>query len=441
MSKFLQIENEPFHQPAEPDLVERASWSQLRIRINGRIVTQCFDKQTLAERSHIYVPTFPIAEWLVENWWVLLNEPSRGPELPPVTKATLPWIRRHCLRTADSGTLLPMLFIFNDGRSVRLQWRPDLTATSSSVPVEFVGSGSASVSVADASLVLSNFIGDVLARVEPINDERVRRVDELWNAIRNADADEREFCEIAGRMGINPYDDAEVPDELADLLESSTLDARAPIARDVSEVATVTSFKSQWTRVRSIIEGQRLRESGIQASLPGLDSPDLPASVGYDCARTVRTSLNLADTETIGPIEHFTNGAFGRTLRLEYSDVPPGDSVVAVVGVDDAGAAKLIAPRSMHLTSRRFLAYRAAYLAMHRCESGPRAITRAFTWDQQASRAFAAELLAPRAALAAQVGPVVSGEQTKSLAEKYQVSEYVIRHQLENAGVSVYFDA
>lgn len=80
---------------------------------------------------------------------------------------------------------------------------------------------------------------------------------------------------------------------------------------------------------------------------------------------------------------------------------------------------------------------RALCHSLYGCSKSERLITTAQTWDQQVSRAFAAELLAPRAALASLVAGTADQARVKSLAEKFKVSERVIGHQLENARVSV----
>ena len=59
-------------------------------------------------------------------------------------------------------------------------------------------------------------------------------------------------------------------------------------------------------------------------------------------------------------------------------------------------------------------------------------LTRAYTWDQRASRAFAAELLAPEAALRQEVHDGVPHARVEELAKKFHVSPWVIEHQIEN---------
>ena len=66
----------------------------------------------------------------------------------------------------------------------------------------------------------------------------------------------------------------------------------------------------------------------------------------------------------------------------------------------------------------------------------PRLLTRADSWPQRASRAFAAELLAPAAELRGRVGGQVTYEGVGELAREFGVSEMVVAHQLENHGIA-----
>ena len=85
MSRFLSIECDPIDQPAADDPVERRTWCAFRMRVGGRTVTRMWDKTLGEERSLLYLPAFPIAQWLVENWWALLNEPPPAAELARVS--------------------------------------------------------------------------------------------------------------------------------------------------------------------------------------------------------------------------------------------------------------------------------------------------------------------------------------------------------------------
>ena len=111
VSKSLSFDFDPIDQPAATDPAERQTWCSLGIRIGSRHVSRIWDKSLQSERTRLYVPAFPIAEWLVHNWWAILNELPRLEKVPQyaVDVRQMEWLSRHCLRSADSALLLPAL--------------------------------------------------------------------------------------------------------------------------------------------------------------------------------------------------------------------------------------------------------------------------------------------------------------------------------------------
>ena len=82
----------------------------------------------------------------------------------------------------------------------------------------------------------------------------------------------------------------------------------------------------------------------------------------------------------------------------------------------------------------RFRLARSIFLR-HFTDSGRthrRLATEAHTWEQRASRAFAAEFLAPAAGLARHLGGRASPSEIDGLADLYGVSSWAIRHQIDN---------
>ena len=67
-------------------------------------------------------------------------------------------------------------------------------------------------------------------------------------------------------------------------------------------------------------------------------------------------------------------------------------------------------------------------------------MTDAYTWDQQVSRAFAAELLAPRNALTARTPEQADRAMVEELARAFETSTILIEKQLANAGVTLVDD-
>src|SRR5438128_9433679 len=77
--------------PAEAKGAElRATWAQLRVLVDGRLVTRVIDSTSRSVRTNIFLPLYPMAEWLATNWWSLLHE-VEGPR----TTNTAPYSRCH----------------------------------------------------------------------------------------------------------------------------------------------------------------------------------------------------------------------------------------------------------------------------------------------------------------------------------------------------------
>ncbi len=83
----------------------------------------------------------------------------------------------------------------------------------------------------------------------------------------------------------------------------------------------------------------------------------------------------------------------------------------------------------------RFLLCRA--LSDHLFAAMPSLVTRVKSEHQQRNRAFAAEFLVPAESLRRSIhGGVVGEEELSDLAQEYKVSEFVLRHQIQNHGLA-----
>ncbi|MCI0642713.1 MAG: hypothetical protein L0Y72_03560 [Gemmataceae bacterium] len=437
MSKSLSIKCDPIDQPAEIDPVDRKTWCALRITVKGRTVTRIWDKARQEERSLLYVPAFPIAEWIVTNWWTLLNEPSPTPEIPKSSAARLPWIQRHCVRSADSGLLLPSLFLFNDGRGIRLEWLADERDALPNMPGEFVDTGFDHLENSDVEDVLSEFVIEVLQRTDDLQDERVEKLKQNWQAIRNAGADEARFCVAAGRLGVDPYDPSQMHADLASFIESVLVDPDLPIARDLTEVAEADAVADQWSWIRKHTAACKLGRINLPLQIGSGIAGLPPSQFGYRMAAEVRRANHLSPTAPVKSLEEIAQASAGGSFRFQDQNHVPGRNVRAVVGWTPGHEIVLAGPRSPRDDSQRFLSARGLYLALFACHRSERLVTHSYTWDQQASRAFAAELLAPQAALVAEASSTVDQSTVEKLAAHFDASTVVIERQLENAGVTV----
>jgi hypothetical protein len=258
-----------------------------------------------------------------------------------------------------------------------------------------------------------------------------------WNAILNLDPAERSFCEGAGRIGLDPFALHEWPAGVADLL-STVIGARMGEAIVTDFLESTESEKAprlwQWIQNAERLfpvfgsKGQILRTRFAKAK-----------DQGYDLASSLRDCAGLDVGDPIDDLWALAKGC--ENIRLEFTPYNhiPSRNVRALVGWPDSSTAVVAGPSATRPDSERFLLARALYFALAGHSGGARLVTRASTWDQQASRAFAAELLAPKEALAleaeANMEPEEKEELQERLAKRYQVSTELIRLQLQNQGI------
>ena len=439
MSKYLSIECEWFDQPVT-DPVERRTWACIRISAASRSITRLWDRTSESERVTIYIPAFPLASWIVENWWTLLYEPRRSKRLPSdredFSKSEAEWLRRHCLRSADSGLLLPQACFFNDGRDTCIQWLADEQDLYPNMPGHFVESGEVRVSQVEAELSLREFVSKVIARVAPLEDDRVVRLRENWNAIIKAEPSEIAFCRAAGRMGLDPYQCGSWESSLVSLLERDLgNDAERPIVGDFLEAAEAVKAVEAWEWVRGTELALALGKSPKQELI---DDSHFSRAVfsGYQIAQDLRERAGLGPSQPVDSIEAVARKLGGTRFSFAEREHPPGGKVRAVVGWASNQEAIMAGPKPSRPDNLRFLQARGFFHAACNCGRGARLITDAYTWDQQAARAFAAELLAPRTALASEAALHPGDDVIERLSEKYAVSALLVEHQLENANIS-----
>ena len=69
-----------------------ATWASLRIRAGSATVTLALDERASTVRERLFVPLYPLAEWLATNWWALTSEvEARSSTTAPVFGAVIRW--------------------------------------------------------------------------------------------------------------------------------------------------------------------------------------------------------------------------------------------------------------------------------------------------------------------------------------------------------------
>src|SRR5438309_2067187 len=111
----FEWEWEPAPAVKAPEL--RATWSRLELRVGDQCVTRVEDRESDSSRRSIFVPLYPLAEWIAYNWWLLKADArpqvhltrrrSSGRAAPDAASR----FRRHTMREAGDGFLWPDLWI------------------------------------------------------------------------------------------------------------------------------------------------------------------------------------------------------------------------------------------------------------------------------------------------------------------------------------------
>ena len=449
--------------PGVRDTVLARSWCRLVIEAGGRLVTEAVHDASNSLRGGIYGSAFPLGRWIVENWWCLLNESYRFPTryASRDLARTLPdraWVQRHSLLAAREGGALPDLTLHRDEEKVVARWTPDGTA-SIHPPLRFTGEGDIHLDVADAERGLAETVQAVMDRLDGSEEPEARAFRRDWAAITGATEQERRLCEWSARLGIDPFDPEELTDDLAGTLPGLVSDLDAPLRDDLLDAerpqtlqrdvewlrraeALAADAGSARNRAPTFRTGSHPPPVGGLAAVRGSEPAHSDAGtgtahgLGYACAASLRQHLSPADGhEPIGDMDEVL-------IRLGWAQSPsrtmdpePGSPLEAAVTRSGDGApVAVVGNAETDRSGHRFRLARSIFFRhfSRNREAGRRLVTEAHTREQRASRAFAAEFLAPAAGLSQHLGGRVSSREIDELAHHYGIGAWLIGHQIQN---------
>ena len=193
----------------------------------------------------------------------------------------------------------------------------------------------------------------------------------------------------------------------------------------------------QWSWLSRVGTDLELGSNPVELSFDIPPRGSSPPQFGYRLAHLVRAAAKVSPKSPLDSVESVAQNVVGRRLRVEDRNHVPGHGIRAIIGQSERdGDIVAAGPQPSRQDNQRFLNARSLYHAFVTTQDSPRLVTDAFSWEQKASRAFAAELLAPQQALAGRVS--ASGADSyavESLSREFKASTIVIEKQLENAGI------
>jgi len=153
----------------------RATWARMKIAVGEQeTITRVEDRNSESVRSAIYAPAYPLAEWIVTNWWSLLYE------VPSPHRLSNGYHRRHNIRTASEGYALPSLDIQPEGSRIIISWQKSQHPVKR---INFLSEGRAAIERAEIEDSLTSFVTKVITRLNDQGIDDTLLVDE-WKAIQ-----------------------------------------------------------------------------------------------------------------------------------------------------------------------------------------------------------------------------------------------------------------
>lgn len=383
------------------------------------------------------MPLYPLAEWIVWNWWSLLYEPDAH-----WLREQRCYSRRHNLLYVGDGISMPDIEFRPLGRHVQVIWAP------SSHPyqqIDFMGCGTAIVERDQFLASFYSLVEGVCSRLEQESVPGTALV-EGWEGVKESMGDNEEslFCQAVATQGKDPYS-----------LEPSEEDNVLMVARMIPETLHrdffhIGSWESLYQQAETLLKALHwiehnkgnwknlslLREK-ITVPAKGI----VPWEQGYILARILRTALgcngkmfsSLSDIVQLFKVSEYQ---LAQTMKSQETMT----GLDAVVGENESGSPGFIIRPRCRPENQMFSFCRALceyFVSPHL----PNLVVDANTERQKRNRAFAAEFLAPAEVIRSRLtGRETSREEIDEIAYLMGTSSYIIAHQVENHSLAVIMD-
>lgn len=405
---------------------EKATFGELEINVGQLSLTELEDRAARTVRTCARVSILHLARWLASNWWRLRWEPEA---------AGVDWRMSHHLAAAGGGFLWPPISFSTDGEHVAVRSVAQLGNPNS--PVRYLRTAEALVSASAFENGVDGLLSCVVERLVACGlDDEVRS---LWEAVGNErnDAGVQQLRRREALLGLDAETvSAEILERLyenSSWMGDAALDEVLAAGRFDESEGCIALLKSWSTDSNVILDldgfvqiGRRHRKGAVNGWQPW--------ERGVDFARAVRDDLGLGLEPVASERLHELVGTDVAATTFPRSDGRLAAGFVSSGGIDSVG----VVLRGRHPTSRRFDAARIIGDAAYHADSDRvLPVTDRGTARQKFQRAFAQEFLCPIDAVREMIkssAPSVS--ELEDVAERFQVSEYLVRTALVNRGVA-----
>jgi hypothetical protein len=431
MAKELSIEPDDFYVdlqwPSAPEaggnrLLE-SSLARFEMKAGETALTAYLTDSGL-KNTYLTVPTYHLVEWLAQNWWAFLYEPKkldRG-------EAETDYRARHWLGTARNGFALPDALFVPSGETIEISLRQSYLRFAQ---LSFTELGAFIVKTADVRSGLETFIEAVLEKMTE-RGVKTSEAHSAWDLVRGTSKEEEPYCRLLGSMGLSPYVEHV---EIDKLLETISHHITESALRDLCEAATLGSFSNaaEFTQRLSdaLVKSPRIDLGALLKIAKPLDSVPKAHDWGYAAAGQARKALGIPDDNPQGRSEFFKKLGIDPKSTTDIGN--PVSTVFPIQGAVSRSSKDIKLALSSG-TDKEFSAARGSFLAWSSGNDDTRLVTTARTRQQRASRAFAAEMLAPADYLKKRLGRDrdISPFTLDKVSAEIGVASTIVRFQAQN---------
>jgi hypothetical protein len=414
-----------------PERALDGSVGELSIAVRDKVVT-AYKRDRGDVGTVLTIPLYDVAAWIAENWWALLFEPKKNDR----QEEDADFRARHWLGAARHGFALPDLWFLPEGDRIELSAKSTYLRFAR---LTFTEDVSESVGLEAVQQGLSDFVERVLRQLDArgIKGTEAQRA---WDLVRGTTADEQQYCRLIGSLGLCPYEEHAKIDQLLNGLSEKLNEG---ILVDLFEASDLSNLDRASALTEKIYDALPYASEVNIAPLSQIEIPEDRSPQawrrGVEATSQVRTHFGISNLNPGGGAEFF------QKLGLDPGSatmVPDDDGMAAQVSAafDRRSDSIRLALAGNSEPHKRFAAARAAFLAWNVPQDASRLVTRARTREQQASRAFAAEMLAPIGYIRRRGGGqgALSSSRVEELARELQVSTQVVMYQAQNNRISVW---